>query len=166
MKRGLLILILGLAGAVVAYCCVYLAETATPRALMRSDQPELAWLKHEFQLTDTEFKRISELHTAYLPQCRERCRLIDELNGKLSALLAKESRVTPEVDKLLQDRALLRARCQVEMLEQLYRVSNTMPPAQGKRYLAWAQNHTCLRDQGMVHDSAAIDGTAPALPQH
>lgn len=166
MKRGFSIFVLGLAGAVVAYCCVYYAETATPRALMRSNQPELAWLKHEFHLTETEFKRISELHAAYLPQCRERCQHIDELNGKLSALLANQSQVTPEVNKLLRDRAQLRAQCQAEMLEHLFSVSRTMPPEQGNRYLAWAQNNTCLRDQRMVHDSAAFDGTTPTLPQH
>ena len=50
MRRGMLILAVGLVGAAVAYCCVYLMGTAKPRALMRSAQPELAWLQHEFNL--------------------------------------------------------------------------------------------------------------------
>lgn len=163
MKRGLLILALGLVGAVVAYCCVYLMGTAKPRAMMQSPQPELAWLKHEFNLGDAEFKRISELHAGYLPQCMERCRHIDELNDKLSNTLASATQVTPEIEKLLNDRAQMRATCQAEMLKHFFEVSRTMPPEQGKRYLAWARDNTCLREQAMDHgaDSHAAT-TAPA----
>ncbi len=151
MKRGLLILTLGVVGAVVAFCCVYLMGTAKPRAMMQSPQPELAWLKHEFNLGDAEFKRISELHAGYLPQCMERCRRIDELNDKLSNSLASATQVTPELEKLLSDRAQMRAACQTEMLKHFFEVSRTMPPEQGKRYLAWARDNTCLREQAMDH---------------
>ena len=151
MKRGLLILALGVVGAVVAYCCVYLMGTAKPRAMMQSPQPELAWLKHEFNLGDAEFKQISELHAGYLPQCMERCRRIDELNDKLSNSLASATQVTPELEKLLSERAQMRATCQAEMLKHFFEVSRTMPPEQGKRYLAWARDNTCLREQAMDH---------------
>ena len=163
MKRGLLILALGLVGAVVAYCCVYLMGTAKPRAMMQSPQPELAWLKHEFNLGDAEFKRISELHAGYLPQCKERCLRIDELNNKLTEVLTSATQVTPEIEKLLNERAQMRAMCQAEMLKHFFEVSRTMPPEQGKRYLAWARDNTCLREQAMDHgaDNHAAT-TAPA----
>ncbi len=151
MKRGLLILALGVVGAVVAFCCVYLMGTAKPRAMMQSPQPELAWLKHEFNLGDAEFKRISELHAGYLPQCMERCRRIDELNDKLSNSLASATQVTSELENLLSERAQMRATCQSEMLKHFFEVSRTMPPEQGKRYLAWARDNTCLREQAMDH---------------
>ena len=151
MKRGLLILALGVVGAVVAYCCVYLMGTAKPRAMMQSAQPELAWLKHEFNLGDAEFKRIAELHAGYLPQCMERCRRIDELNDKLSNTLATATQVTPDIETLLKERAQMRATCQSEMLKHFFEVSRTMPPEQGKRYLAWARDNTCLREQAMDH---------------
>ena len=163
MKRGLLILALGVAGAVVAYCCVYLMGTARPRAMMQSSQPELAWLKHEFNLGDAEFKRISELHAGYLPQCKERCLRIDELNNKLTEVLTSATQVTPEIEKLLNERAQMRATCQAEMLKHFFEVSRTMPTEQGKRYLAWARDNTCLREQAMDHgaDNHAAT-TAPA----
>ena len=151
MKRGLLILALGVVGAVVAFCCVYLMGTATPRALMQSAQPELAWLKHEFSLGDAEFKRITELHAGYLPQCKERCLRIDELNDKLSNALATATQVTPDIETVLKERAQIRATCQSEMLKHFFEVSRTMPPEQGKRYLAWARDNTCLREQAMDH---------------
>jgi len=154
MKRGLLILALGAVGAVLAFGCVYLMGTATPRAMMQSDQPELAWLKHEFDLGDVEFKRISELHAGYLPQCLERCRRIDELNDQLSSAVASATRVTPELEKLLGERAQMRAICQAEMLRHFFEVSHTMPPEQGKRYLAWARDNTCLHERAMNHGPA------------
>src|ERR1043165_4049934 len=137
MKRGFLILALGVVGAIVAYCCVYRMGTATPRGMMESPHPELAWLKHEFNLGDAEFKRISELHAGYLPQCMERCRRIDKLNDKLSKALDGATHVTADLEALLRERAQMRATCQAEMLKHFFEVSRTMPPDQGKRYLAW-----------------------------
>lgn len=151
MSRGILILALGMVGAIVAYCCFYLMGTATPRALLRSTQPELAWLKHEFNLGDAEFKRIAELHAGYLPRCKERCVRLNELNDKVSNTLANATQVTPEIEKLLGERAQMRATCQSEMLKHLFEVSHTMPPEQGKRYLEWARDNTCLREQTMDH---------------
>jgi hypothetical protein len=151
MRRGILILALGLVGAALAYCCVYLVGTAMPRALMRSEQPELAWLQHEFNLGDAEFKRISELHAGYLPQCMARCRRIDQLNDTLSHALATTTQVTPDIERLLSERAQMRAVCQTEMLKHFFAVSRTMPPEQRKRYLAWVQENTCLREEGMDH---------------
>ena len=164
MRRGILILVLGMVVAALAYCCVYLMGTATPRALMQSAQPELAWLKHEFNLGDAEFKRISELHAGYLPQCKERCKRIDELNDALANRLANATQVTPELEKLLRERAQMRATCQAEMLKHFFEVSRTMPPEQGKRYLAWVRENTCLREQAMDHGTD--NHSATATPAH
>ncbi len=159
MKRGLLILSIGVLGAVVAFCCVYRIGTATPRALMQSSQPELAWLQHKFNLGEAEFKRISDLHAGYLPQCLERCRQIDELNGKLANLLATAPLITIEIESLLKERAQLRANCQLEMLKHFFQVSHTMPAEQGRRYLDWAQENTCLREDRMYRGSDSRGST-------
>jgi len=45
-------------------------------------------LRNEFKLNDAEFKRVSELHAAYLPQCREMCRKIDAQNQRLCELVS------------------------------------------------------------------------------
>ena len=155
MKRGILILALGLVVAALAYCCVYLMGTATPRALMRSAQPELAWLKHEFNVSDSELSRISKLHGAYLSQCKEHCRQIENLNNKLTKAIGSAAQVTPEIEKLLDERGRMRTECQAEMLKHFFAVSQTMPPEQGKRYLAWVQEHTCLSEPLMNHGSAS-----------
>jgi Heavy-metal resistance len=146
MKRPILILFAGIAVAVAAYCGVYYGGTAKCCRMQQGQAPELLWLKQEFHLSDTEFKRISELHQAYLSGCAQRCHLIDQKNQQVAHLLAASDHVTPEIDKALKDAALLRADCQQKMLEHFYEVSRTMPPEQGKRYLAWVQQQTIPAD--------------------
>jgi hypothetical protein len=151
MKKGVLILLLGLALAAAAYGCIYFVCTSSARNLARSSQPELAWLKDEFNLSDSEFKRISELHDAYLPQCAELCRQIEIQNQRVKTLLAATNRMTTDIDLAIAESARLRAQCQRNMLEHFYEVSRTMPPEQGRRYLAWVQERTFLSSEGMMH---------------
>lgn len=146
VKRTWIILIGGLVLAILAYCCLYFTGTAHYRPLVKSQEPELAWLKAEFHLGDTEFTRICQLHESYLSGCAERCRRIDLKNEELKLLLAHTNTVTPEIEKKLSETAQLRAECQQKMLQHFYDVSRTMPPEQGKRYLAWVQERTILSD--------------------
>ncbi len=145
MRRGLRILILGIILAGVAYGSFYFAGTSRLRQMLQSPEPELAWLKQEYHLSQAEFARISNLHDAYLPQCGVRCQQVAEINVKLERALAGSTNVTPEIKSLLEERAQVLAKCQSEMLEHFYDVSRTMPPNEGKRYLVWVQQKTCLQ---------------------
>ncbi len=147
-----MILGLGVMAAVASYYCLYLAGTTAPRSWLQGRQPELVWLKQEFKLSETEFSRAVQLHEAYLPECRERCQRIKAMNAELEQLLAKSSAVTPAVESALAERAKMRAECQTEMLKHFFEVSRTMSPEQGRRYLAWVREKTCLRDQMMNLD--------------
>jgi endogenous inhibitor of DNA gyrase (YacG/DUF329 family) len=149
VKKGILILVLGVLAAVAAYGCIYFAGTSSARSLQRSEKPELAWLKREFNLSDAEFKRVSELHAAYLPQCRERCQQIDAQTVQLQKLLADATNATPEIDAALAESARLRTECQRMMLRHFFQVSQTMPPEQGRRYLSWVKEKAFLPDHGM-----------------
>jgi hypothetical protein len=149
MRRGILILFLGVAGAVLAYCAFYRMGTEAPREWMRSSQPELAWLKQEFSLSDAEFGRISALHSAYLPQCTEMCRRIGEQNTKLRLLLESAGNMTSEIESAIAEAARLRGECQRNMLQHFFAVSQTMPRDQGRRYLALVKEKTFLSDHGM-----------------
>ncbi len=149
MKKGGLILVFGVMVATVAFFGCYYLGTAGSRDLMKNPQPELAWLKREFRLSDSEFARITQLHEAYLPQCAERCRLIEEQSRKLRQLLAVSSTVTPQIEEVLQERARIRAQCEAEMLKHFRQVSLLMPPEQGRLYLEWIEGQTVLRAQAM-----------------
>src|SRR5437879_4247141 len=136
MKRSWITFFGGLAVALLAYFGYYFVATAPHRSLEKSDEPELAWLQKEFHLDAPEFKRICEMHEAYLSGCMERCHRIDLKSQELKRLLAATNAVTPEIEKTLVEAAQLRAQCQKKMLQHFYEVSRTMPPDQGKRYLA------------------------------
>jgi hypothetical protein len=158
MKRALTIFVGGLLLAATAYCGFYLSGSATERNLARSRTPELAWLKQEFHLDDAEFQRISQLHAAYQAHCAEMCRRIAAKNSELQALLAANDTVTPEIKMNLSEAARIRADCQAAMLAHFCEVSRTMPPAEGKRYLAWVCNQTLGAMQNMPD--------MPAPPAH
>jgi hypothetical protein len=158
MKRGALILILGLLTAVAAFACVYFVCSTSHREMLRDASPELAWLKTEFHLGDAEFARISELHNAYLPECAARCEIIRTQNEKLEKLLARTNVVTPEIENLLAERAKTRADCEAAMLRHFIEVSQAMPPKQGERYLEWVKEQTCLQTQGMENHHEMKDG--------
>lgn len=149
MRRGFTILGLGLAVALLAYGCLYFVSTSSKRETLRSEQPELAWLKREFNLSDAEFARVARQHEAYLPQCLEMCRRIDEQNAKLKQLLAAASTMTPQIEDAIAEAARIRGECQRNMLRHFFDLSQTMPPEQGKRYLAWIKEKTILPGQGM-----------------
>lgn len=150
MKRGAAILGIGLAGALLAYVCVYYVGTASHRALLRDTTPELAWLKREFNLDGPEFARITRLHSAYLPECQAMCRRIDEQDKRLKQLLAAAPGVTPEIEAALEGAARLRAECHGQMLRHFFEMSRAMPPEQGRRFLAWITERTLLRpERGM-----------------
>lgn len=161
MKKSLPILIVGLLLSVIAFCGFFYAGTASPREMLRGPKPELAWLKKEFHLSDAEFARVSKLHEAYLPQCAERCRVIAAENEKLQKLLAQSATVTPEIQKLLAERAQTRAECEAAMLNHFYEVSRSMPAEEGQRYLAWVQTQTCLSKEGMEKRHADSDMMEP-----
>ena len=147
MRRAWFILLAGLFLAIGGYCALYFAGTSNCASMMRSPNPELAWLKDEFHLNDAEFARISRIHETYLEGCAERCRLIDAKNSHLRHLLAaSQGAVTPEIEQALSEAAQLRVECEKQMLQGFYEVSRTMPPEQGKRYLEWVQARTIVAD--------------------
>ena len=149
MKRAILILVLGVIVGIIGYWCADVAWSSRARSLQQSGQPELAWLKEEFGLSDTQFKRISELHESYLPQCRSMCDKIDAQNTRLEQILRGAANVTPELDQALAETARLRTECQAVMLRHFFEVSGTMQPEQGRRYLSWVVGKAFLASYAM-----------------
>src|SRR5229473_3683053 len=112
MKSSWLILSGGLLAGLVAYACIYLHATSVQRSMDQSSHPELAWLKHEYHLTDAQFAQVAQLHHAYRPKCAEMCRRIDDQNAKVQHLLAATNTVTPAIKQALAEAAQLRVECQ------------------------------------------------------
>ena len=165
MRKGGLILLAGLALGAAAFSGFYYLGMAPARDMMHEPQPELAWLKKEFNLSDVDYARVTAMHEAYMPRCAERCQVIEELSAKLKEALAKDASVTPEIESLLTERAKTRALCEAEMLKHFQEVGRAMPPEQGRRYLAWVQERTVLRAQAM-ESSHKMDGDHQMMKDH
>jgi hypothetical protein len=158
MKRPFRILLLGVVLAAVGFCAFYFGATARQRAVMHSANPELGWLREEFNLSDADYKSVCALHDAYRPQCQKMCGLIAEKNDELRMLIAQTNVITPEIARMLEEASQLRAECHKGMLAHFFAVSQKMPTEQGKRYLAWVQEKTLLGHDGMManeHQSEA-----------
>jgi hypothetical protein len=146
MKRAVVIILCGAALGLLAGTGVYFHRTAPGRARLCCQQPELAWLQHEFQLTDAQFARVEQLHAEYLSHCAESCARIAATNALLQITTA--TNVTPEMEKLLADAAQLRVECQTRMLAECFAVSREMSPDQGRRYLAWMRGQILSMSHG------------------
>ena len=116
---------------------------AGPRACrMTRPADELSWLRTEFHLSDAEMARIQKLHEGYLPKCAEMCAKIAAKKSELETALNGSTNVNPVAQQKLAELATLRAQCQAQMLQHFIEVSQTMPPEQGRRYLAEMQRLT------------------------
>lgn len=168
MRRGAVILLLGVIAAITAYCALYFGKTREERQLLEAPAPELAWLKKEFRLSDAEFERVAKLHDGYLPRCEDLCRQIAQKNGELKQLVAAGDVNAAAVQDKLKEVGALRVQCQMNMFNHFLEVSRQMPPEQGKRYLQWVQQQTLTPEHSMeqrhAEESAAVQ--RPAGPHH
>src|ERR1035441_1674291 len=122
MRRSLLIVIALLLGGVAIVGSSYvLARRVCSRQLVGSGD-DLAWLRREFRLSDTEMQRIRQLHEGYLPKCHENCARIAAKKQELQAVLDHAQGMTPEAQQKLAEVAALRAQCQANMLGHFYEV--------------------------------------------
>jgi len=115
MKRNRSILVLGV---FPGHCRVLRLLSARRGAGTRSAAQQdtgTGLAEKEFDLSDAELARITELHQAYRPHCVEMCRRIDAKNAELKELLARTSAMTPEVEQKLAEAAQLRLECQEAM---------------------------------------------------
>lgn len=131
---GSLLTALVLAGAAFGVC--FWAASRLRQSADRGPEDELAWVCHEFQLSETEQGRVRKLHEGYQPQCEQMCDRIAGRNRDLAGLLGSATNVSPEIEQLLGEIAVLRAQCQAKMLRHFQEVARTMPGDRGARYLA------------------------------
>src|ERR1022692_2835244 len=115
MRRSLLIVVALLLGGVAIVGSSYvLARQICARQLAGSGD-DLAWLRREFRLSDTEMQRIRQLHEGYLPKCHENCAMIAAKKRELQAILDHSQGITPEAQQKLAEVAALRAKCQANI---------------------------------------------------
>lgn len=142
MKRPLLIVVLALAAGVVVLAASYQLAARLCVKQMAAHADDLDWLRQEFRLSEAELARVRVLHDGYLPQCAEMCKAIATKKRELEEALTGTTNITAAAETKLAELGALRARCQTQMLRHFAEVSQTMPPEQGRRYLAEMQRLT------------------------
>ena len=135
MKRGFAILVLALAAGIVAYCVTRSQQQPLRQEVLLDSMPELAWLRSELKLSDTQFAKACELHAAYRPKCAAMCQRIAEAQAKLEALASGGRGMSPELEAAIGEHARVHAECQQRMLEHLYQTAALFDEKQAARYL-------------------------------
>jgi hypothetical protein len=127
----LVTLVAGAAGF-VAYRAT--ADDEVARALAKQDA--LEWMRVDFDLTETQFAAIKQLHDSYSLVCEEHCREIQRAARERSALKAGGN-ATPEV-LAAADRKVeaLRQVCESAIATHVRECATHMSPEAGQRYLA------------------------------
>jgi len=127
VKRGLFvvlgILIVGVVAAVATFCFSHTRLPAT------------AWLQKEFSLSNEETQRVQALHEQYAKTCMQMCVRIQESDARLSSLLQKNNRMTPEIRAALAESDRVRTDCRASMLDHFYQIAAVMPEGERQRYL-------------------------------
>lgn len=136
MKRSLLILIIAVLASSALFASAYFMSRRVSEACMSSSTDNLDWLRQEFALSDADMARVRDLHEGYMPKCADMCAKIAAKRKELEAALAGSTNITDEAKQKLTELAILRSQCQAQMLEHFVRVSQAMPPEQGRRYLS------------------------------
>jgi hypothetical protein len=158
MNRSLVILLGALVLCAALFGGSYVVSRRVCERCMAKSISDLDWLQQEFHLSDAELARIQKLHEGYLPKCADMCAKIAAKKSELETALNASTNVNPVAQQKLTEFAALRAQCQAQMLQHFTEVSQTMPPEQGRRYLAEMQRLTLgLHEQTESSMSGSMD---------
>ena len=136
MRKILIVIAVALAAGICAFAWMRAHKTAPPHShILLETMPELAWLRQELDLSDSQFAEVSKLHADYLPKCDAMCQRIAEAHERLDEAARGKSEVSPELSDIILEHAKIHAECQQEMLEHLYETSRLMDEKQAARYL-------------------------------
>ena len=145
------------AAAAITFGGINFFATRDLRQMAAAPNGELEWLRQEFHLSDTQFKSIADLQSAYVPVCNEMCQRIMEANSKLDRLLSENREITPEVEAAIKEAGLVQYDCRKQMLAHIYRVGAQMNPADGQRYLRLMRSRVI--EPGLTSDTAVRAAT-------
>jgi len=139
MKKALLVLGLAVVTGICTFAIMRSLKENEPvdhsGASLLEAMPELSWLRQELNLTDLQFEKVSELHSAYRPKCIEMCKLIEEAHGRLERFADEAKEVSPELEAEIADHAKIHSECQMAMLEHLYETAALLDEEQANLYL-------------------------------
>lgn len=134
MSRSIAIILLSLVLLSGLYYCVYRWITAETALAMKSDRPELEWLRREYDLSNEQFTTIRARHKAHDVVCRQLCRDLVTAQKRLEAAIAGHGSLTVEVQAAMTAWTKQRERCREATLSHMYDVSSLMNEEDAIRY--------------------------------
>ena len=135
MKKLVILGVVAVLAGVAAFFLMRTHKLAATGGPLLDTLPELAWVRTDLGLTDTQFAKVSALHLAYRPKCVEMCRNISLAHEKLASLTHCGREVTPELEVAIREHAEVHAQCQAAMMKHLYETAATLDEKQASRYL-------------------------------
>lgn len=166
MKRPSLVLLVGIAIGFLAFAATSWLESRPHRRLLEEPASELAWLRHEYGLSDSQFQRVVALHTAYQPTCAELCQRIADANRRLRDAIAATNVVTDEIRLRLRETGQARDDCRQAMLNHLFSVARELPADAGHRYLESMLAATCVLQEARPIHAANAEAATPGGDAH
>jgi flagellar motility protein MotE (MotC chaperone) len=136
MKRILIVIVVALVAGVCAFS--WTRSQRVPHhdsSVLLETMPELAWLRDDLKLTDSQFAQVSKLHAAYLPECADMCQRIADAHERLDEAARGQREVTAELKSVVEEYAKIHAECQERMLAHLYETARILDAKQAERYL-------------------------------
>jgi hypothetical protein len=135
MRRGILVLILGVAVGVATHLVYFqLHRAPDPGSL----DGQLAWMKSELNLSDAQFARIRELHEASSPRLRALASQVSQMQAEFTAF-ENTRRATDRVDfigfaQFVEARRTINRECLDSTRQLVLAAAGEMTPAQRKHY--------------------------------
>jgi hypothetical protein len=135
MKRGSMILVLGLAVGVAAHLVYFsLHRPYDPGTL----EGQLAWMKSELHLSNEQFLRIRELHEASSPRLRSLASQVAQMQSEFAAF-ENTRRNSDKVDfiefaQFVEDRRNISRECLASTRSLVLAAAGEMTPAQRRQY--------------------------------
>lgn len=133
MKKFCLILAV-LALAALTYTAITRCITQQARAILSSDDPQLNWLKNEYQLTEDQFQKIKELHEAHDRQCVIGCEQLAQSQQALREAILSGRTSGPDYEKILEAWRQQTRQSQDAIVNHMNEVSAVMGGEKGRRY--------------------------------
>jgi hypothetical protein len=136
MKRTLLAVLLGLSAGIASYSLYFrFNEPASTDSL----DGQLAWMKAELRLTDSQFDRIRELHRASHPRLQAMAAQVNQMQVEF-AEFEKTRRTTDRVDfvefaRFVETRRNLNQACLDSTRSLVLASAEVMTPSQREQYL-------------------------------
>jgi hypothetical protein len=136
MKRSLFTLLLGLAAGIASYSIYW--RTSEP-AYADSLESQLAWMKAELGLTDSQYARIRDLHQASHPQLQAMAMQVGRMQAEF-AEFERTRRTTNTVDfvefaRFVENRRNLSQACLDSTRQLVLASADVMNPQQREQYL-------------------------------